>query len=81
MDDLRQLADSLGVHHFFVIGVSGGGPYTYAAAAQLPERVLGAMTISTIAQAGVCNTPHMPVVHTKPRACYTSITLLLRLMG
>ncbi len=52
VDDLRQLADSLGVHQFSVIGVSGGGPYTYAAAALLPERVLGAMTISTVAQAG-----------------------------
>ena len=51
-DDLKQLADSLGVRQFFVIGVSGGGPYTYAAAALLPERVLGVMTISTLAQAG-----------------------------
>ena len=53
MDDLRQLADSLSVRQFFMIGVSGGGPYAYAAAALLPERVLGVMTISTIAQAGV----------------------------
>ena len=51
-DDLRQLADSLGVRHFYMIGVSGGGPYAYAAAVLLPERVLGVMTISTIAQAG-----------------------------
>ena len=53
VDDLRQLADSLSVRQFFMIGVSGGGPYAYAAAALLPERVLGVMTISTIAQAGV----------------------------
>ena len=51
-DDLEQLAGSLGVQQFYVIGVSGGGPYTYAAAAYLPDRVLGLMTISTLAQAG-----------------------------
>ena len=55
-DDLEQLAGSLGVQQFYVIGVSGGGPYTYAAAAYLPDRVLGAMTISTLAQAGGCQT-------------------------
>ena len=51
-DDLAQLADSLGVRQFFVVGVSGGGPYAYAAVALLPERVQGVMTISTLAQAG-----------------------------
>ena len=51
-EDLEQLAGSLGVQQFYVIGVSGGGPYTYAAAAYLPDRVLGVMTISTLAQAG-----------------------------
>jgi len=56
-DDLKQLADSLGVRQFFVIGVSGGGPYTYAAAALLPECVLGVMTISTLAQAGAQTDP------------------------
>ena len=55
-DDLEQLAGSLGVQQFYVIGVSGGGPYTYAAAAYLPDRVLGVMTISTLAQAGACQT-------------------------
>ena len=55
-DDLEQLARSLGVQQFYMIGVSGGGPYAYAAAAYLPDRVLGVMTISTIAQAGDCQT-------------------------
>ena len=55
-EDLEQLAGSLGVQQFYVIGVSGGGPYTYAAAAYLPDQVLGVMTISTLAQAGTCHT-------------------------
>ena len=63
-DDLGQLADSLGVRQFFMIGVSGGGPYAYAAAALLPERVLGVMTISTIAQAGALDTS-FSVLHQK----------------
>lgn len=64
VDDLRQLADSLGVRQFFMIGVSGGGPYAYAAAALLPERVLGVVTISTITQAGALDT-HCILILTK----------------
>ena len=37
---------------FFVAGVSGGGPYVFAASYFLPERVRGAMTISTLAPPG-----------------------------
>lgn len=52
MEDLEQLADHLGVDQFFVVGVSGGGPYAYAAAYYLPDRVRGVMTISTLSPAG-----------------------------
>jgi pimeloyl-ACP methyl ester carboxylesterase len=37
--DLELLADTLGIDRFQVIGLSGGGPYTLAAAAALPHRV------------------------------------------
>ncbi len=37
--DLELLADTLGIDRFDVIGLSGGGPYTLAAAAALPHRV------------------------------------------
>ena len=37
--DLELLADTLGFERFDVIGLSGGGPYTLAAAAALPQRV------------------------------------------
>ena len=37
--DLEILADTLGIGTFRVIGLSGGGPYTLAAGAALPERV------------------------------------------
>ncbi len=50
-EDLGGLADHLKAPQFFVVGVSGGGPYAYAAAHFLPDRVRGVMTISTLAPA------------------------------
>jgi pimeloyl-ACP methyl ester carboxylesterase len=38
--DVRALADHLGLQSFSVIGVSGGGPYALACAAQLPHSML-----------------------------------------
>ena len=35
-DDLRTIADPLGIDQFEVIGLSGGGPYTLACAAAMP---------------------------------------------
>jgi len=40
-DDVRQMADALGVERFAVIGASGGGPHALACAALLPERITG----------------------------------------
>lgn len=37
--DLEILADTLGIDQMRVIGLSGGGPYTLAAGAALPDRV------------------------------------------
>ncbi|MDH6247334.1 alpha/beta hydrolase [Mycobacterium sp. OTB74] len=39
-DDLRTIADTLGIDQFAVVGLSGGGPYTLAAAAAMPDRVV-----------------------------------------
>jgi pimeloyl-ACP methyl ester carboxylesterase len=40
-DDVRQLADALGVGRFAVLGASGGGPHALACGALLPDRVSG----------------------------------------
>lgn len=40
-DDLRELADLLGIDRFSVLGVSGGGPYALACALRLPARLKG----------------------------------------
>jgi pimeloyl-ACP methyl ester carboxylesterase len=45
-DDVRQLADSLGIERFLVAGFSGGGPHALAVAYGLPNRVIAAASIS-----------------------------------
>lgn len=48
-DDLRVIADTLGIDRMSVVGLSGGGPYALAAAAAMPERVIGAGIIGGVA--------------------------------
>ncbi|MGV9803113.1 alpha/beta fold hydrolase [Mycobacterium sp. NPDC003449] len=48
-DDLRIIADTLGIGTMAVIGLSGGGPYTLACAAALPDRVVAAGVLGGVA--------------------------------
>lgn len=50
-DDLGTIADTLGIDKMAVIGLSGGGPYTLAAAAAMPERVVAAGILGGVAPA------------------------------
>jgi pimeloyl-ACP methyl ester carboxylesterase len=50
-DDLRTIADTLGIDKFEVIGLSGGGPYTLACAAAMPDRVVAAGVLGGVAPA------------------------------
>jgi pimeloyl-ACP methyl ester carboxylesterase len=54
-DDVLQLADALGLDRFAVMGVSGGGPYAVACAAQLSQRLTSAAVVSGI---GPLSVPH-----------------------
>lgn len=47
--DAALVADAIGVHHFSVIGYSGGGPHALAVAALLPDRVTRCATVASIA--------------------------------
>jgi pimeloyl-ACP methyl ester carboxylesterase len=47
--DVAAIADALGIERFFVAGGSGGGPHVLACAALLPERVIAAATIASVA--------------------------------
>ncbi|HYF62607.1 MAG TPA: alpha/beta hydrolase [Herpetosiphonaceae bacterium] len=48
-DDVRELADQLGIGRFGVAGASAGGPYAAACAFRLPERVGGLALVSSLA--------------------------------
>ena len=50
-DDVRELADALGIARFAVIGISGGGPYAAACAWALGGRITRAGIISGVAPA------------------------------
>ncbi|WP_125078020.1 alpha/beta fold hydrolase [Mycobacterium sp. P7213] len=50
-DDLRTVADTLGIDKMAVIGLSGGGPYTLACAAAMPKRVVAAGVLGGVAPA------------------------------
>lgn len=47
--DLEIVADSLGIGEMAVVGLSGGGPYTLAAADHLPDRVRAAGVLGGVA--------------------------------
>jgi pimeloyl-ACP methyl ester carboxylesterase len=48
-EDLRAIADILGIDKMAVIGLSGGGPYALASAAGLPDRVVAAGVLGGVA--------------------------------
>ena len=47
--DVADIADALGIGRFAVMGHSGGGSHALAPAALLPERILGAVCVSSMA--------------------------------
>jgi pimeloyl-ACP methyl ester carboxylesterase len=53
-DDVRELADSLGLDRFHVLGYSGGGPHALATGYRLRNRVLGTAIVAGAAP------PHTP---------------------
>jgi pimeloyl-ACP methyl ester carboxylesterase len=48
-EDLRTIADTLGIEKMAVVGLSGGGPYTLGCAAAMPDRVVAAGVIGGVA--------------------------------
>ena len=48
-EDLRTIADTLGIQKMTVIGLSGGGPYALACAAVMPDRVLAVAVLGGVA--------------------------------
>src|SRR6201997_632054 len=50
-EDIRTVADTLGIDKMAVVGLSGGGPYTLACAAAMPDRVVAAGVLGGVAPA------------------------------
>ena len=48
-EDLRTIADVLGIDEMGVVGLSGGGPYALACAAAMPERVVVTAVLGGVA--------------------------------
>src|ERR1700761_5493049 len=48
-DDLRTIADTLGIDKMAVVGLSGGGPYALACAAGLPDREVATGVLGGVA--------------------------------
>ncbi len=48
-DDLRTIADTLGISKMEIIGFSGGGPYTLGCAAAMPDRVIAVGVLGGVA--------------------------------
>lgn len=48
VSDVSELADTLGLGRFAVLGVSGGGPYALACAAQIPDRLSGTGLVCSV---------------------------------
>lgn len=48
-DDIKSVADRLGIGRFGLIGLSGGGPYVLACAHALPERVVAGAVLGGVA--------------------------------
>jgi pimeloyl-ACP methyl ester carboxylesterase len=47
--DIEGLVDRLGIEHFAVVGLSGGGPYALACAHRMPNRVVTAAILGGVA--------------------------------
>lgn len=56
-DDVRVVADTLGLDRFGVVGLSGGGPYVLACAHELPDRVVAAVVLGGVAPTVGDDTP------------------------
>ncbi|MGD9619386.1 MAG: alpha/beta fold hydrolase [Mycolicibacterium sp.] len=48
-EDLRTIADTLGIDKMAIIGLSGGGPYTLGCAAAMPDRVIAVGVLGGVA--------------------------------
>ena len=93
-EDLRTIADVLGIDEMAVIGLSGGGPYALACAAAMPDRVVVTGVLGGVAPTvgpdaisggvmslGSAVAPLMPVIGLPLRWAAVGLIQLVRPLG
>jgi pimeloyl-ACP methyl ester carboxylesterase len=93
-EDLRTIADVLGIDEMAVIGLSGGGPYALACAAAMPDRVVVTGVLGGVAptvgpdaisggvmSVGSAVAPLMPVLGLPLRWAAVGLIQLVRPLG
>ena len=93
-DDLRTIADVLGIDEMAVIGLSGGGPYALACAAAMPDRVVVTGVLGGVAPTvgpeaisgglmslGSAIAPFMPVIGLPLRLAAVAVVRLVKPLG
>jgi pimeloyl-ACP methyl ester carboxylesterase len=84
-DDVRQVADRLGLERFSVYGYSGGGPHALACAARLGDRVTAVAAVSSVGVPGVAGAfegmgPNERVLHRLTRISPRLVDAVYRLV-
>jgi pimeloyl-ACP methyl ester carboxylesterase len=84
-DDVRQVADRLGLERFSVYGYSGGGPHALACAARLGDRVAAVAAVSSVGVPGVAGAfegmgPNERVLHRLTRISPRLVDAVYRLV-
>ena len=93
-EDLRMIADVLGIEEMAVIGLSGGGPYALACGAAMPDRVVVAGILGGVAPTrgpeaisgglmslGSAIAPLMPVIGLPLRLAAVGLIRVIRPLG
>lgn len=93
-EDLRTIADVLGIDEMAVIGLSGGGPYALACAAAMPDRVVVTGVLGGVAPTigpeaitgglmslGSAIAPLMPFIGLPLRLAAVSLIQMVRPLG
>lgn len=93
-EDLRTIADVLGIDEMAVIGLSGGGPYALACGASMPDRVVAVGVLGGVAPTigpeaisgglmslGTAMAPFMPLLGLPLRLAAVGLIRLIRPLG
>jgi pimeloyl-ACP methyl ester carboxylesterase len=65
VNDIDELADTLDIDRFAIMGMSGGGPYVSACAYKIPERITSASIISGVGPIDVSGAKYKMILSTR----------------